>query len=180
MDNVFLKTNRLLIRKISQDDFEELTKILKNTNVMWAWEYKFTDADVQDWIDKTLDCYEKYNLGFFIVEDKTNKEILGQVALKPDIINGEKCFEIGYIFKKQNWKKGYAKESAKALVQYAFDELNLDKVIFEIRPENEASINVAKSLGAKLTGEFVKIVKGKKMPHLIYTIIQYKDLINRL
>ena len=91
----------------------------------------------------------------------------------PDVVNGKEYYEVGYIFKKQYWHKGYATECARALVKYAFDKLNLSEVIFEIRPENTASRNVAKRLGACDEGEFVKNVRGKDMRHLIYKL--YKN-----
>lgn len=76
--------------------------------------------------------------------------------------------EVMYALKKQYWHKGYAAECARALAEYAFNELNLDKVIFEIRPENMPSRRVAEKLGAKIEGEFIKRVKDKDMRHLIY------------
>ena len=66
MKNVFLKTERLTLRYITQDDFKELKAILQDKEVMYAWEYDFTDKDVQEWIDRNLELYKIYNLGFFI------------------------------------------------------------------------------------------------------------------
>lgn len=48
MQSVFLKTERLTLRYIIQDDFEELKAILRDKEVMHAWEYDFTDKDVQE------------------------------------------------------------------------------------------------------------------------------------
>ena len=64
----------------------------------------------------------------------------------------------------------FAKEGAKAAIEYAFYSLGADEVVATIRPENDPSRNVAKSLGMKQKGEFIKNYKGKSMPHLIYAI----------
>lgn len=170
MKNIFLETERLYLRKIEKADFDELSIMLKNPNVMYAWEYTFSDKEVWDWIEKNLNFYEKYNLGYFLAIDKKTAKVIGQAALMPDFVNGEDCYEIGYILKEEYFDKGYASESAKALAKYAFKNLNLDKVIFEIRPENTPSRKVASRLGAKISGEFVKNVGGKKMTHLVYTL----------
>lgn len=53
MQNVFLKTERLTLRYITQNDFAELKTMLQDKEVMYAWEYDFTDKDVQEWIEKT-------------------------------------------------------------------------------------------------------------------------------
>lgn len=170
MKKYFLETERLFLRKIEQKDFKDLSLMLQNADVMYAWEYDFTDEDVQNWINKNIDLYEKYNLGYFLAVDKTTGEVVGQAALMPDEIHGKKYYEIGYIFKKDFWHKGYARECSKALAEYAFDKLNLNEVIFEIRPNNLPSRKVAEFLGAKLSGEFYKNVRNKKMLHLIYTL----------
>lgn len=170
MKNIFLSLERLLLRYITQNDFCELKSILQNPEVMYAWEYQFDDKDVQDWIDKNLEIYQKYNLGYFIIEDKLSHKILGQAALMPDFIENKLYHEIGYILKKEYWHKGFATECAKALTDYAFEKLNLTEVIFEIRPSNKASRNVAERLGAKTEGEFIKHVRGKDMVHLIYKL----------
>ena len=41
-------------------------------------------------------------------------------------------------------------------------------MIAEIRPENEASVRVAERLDMKKESQFIKLVKGKQMPHAIY------------
>lgn len=170
MVEIFLETPRLRLRRITQADFEDLKTILQDKDVMYAWEYEFSDEDVQNWIDKNLRLYQKYNLGYFVVENKKNFEIVGQAALMPDIVNNKEYYEIGYILKTKYWHKGYAKECANALKDYAFNKLNLVEVIFEIRPNNIPSIKVAEALNANISGSFVKCVKGKEMPHLIYKI----------
>ena len=138
MQNVFLKTERLTLKYITQDDFEELKIILKNKDVMYAWEYDFADNDVQEWIDRNLDFYKKYNLGFFIISENQSGNIMGQAALKPDTIEGKQYYEIGYIFKKEYWHKGYATEAAMSLKEYAFNTLKLNEDVFVIRPNNSS------------------------------------------
>lgn len=170
MENIFLKTKRITLRYITQNDFEELKKILQDKDVMYAWEYNFSDEDVQNWINQNLDRYKKYNLGFFLIVENSSGTILGQAALMPDFINEHKYYEIGYILKKEYWHQGFASEAVKALIHYAFNTLNLKEVIFEIRPENSPSRKVAENFNAVICGDFVKNVRGKKMVHLIYKL----------
>ncbi len=170
MKKIFLETRRVCLRYMTTNDFEDLKQMLQDSDVMYAWEYTFSDTEVQRWIDKNLERYEKYNLGFFMIEDTLSGEIIGQAALMPDIINNQQYYEIGYMLKKQYWNKGYATEAAKALVDYAFEILNLPEVIFEIRPENISSRKVAEALNANIEGKFIKTVKDKEMVHLIYKL----------
>ena len=137
---------------------------------MYAWEYSFTDEDVQNWINKNLELYKKYNLGYFLIIEKISKKVVGQAALMPDVIEGKHYYEIGYILKKEYWHKGYATEASRSLKDYAFNILKLNEVIFEIRPQNKSSRKVAENLNANICGKFVKDFRGKKMEHLIYKL----------
>ena len=170
MENLFLETERLYLRRMTNDDFDEVKEMLFNPKVMSAWEYTFTEQDVKDWIKKNLDKYQKYSLGYFLVLDKISTKVLGQAALMPDEIDGKNYYEIGYIFKPENWHKGYATECALALADYAFKTLGCNEVIFEIKPDNIQSIRVAEHLGAKISGSFYKNVRGKEMKHLIFKL----------
>ncbi len=170
MQEIFLSTERFYLRRMSMDDFDVLSKILKNPDVMYAWEHNFSDNDVRDWIERNMKRYEETGLGYFIIVDKKDGTIPGQAALMPDTVNGHCYHEIGYILDKEYWGRGYATECAKALSLYSRQNYPDKELILEIRPENTASINVAKRLRAVVCGEFTKNVHGKEMKHLIFKI----------
>lgn len=104
-----------------------------------------------------------------MIENVSGK-VIGQAALMPDLIQGNKYYEISYILKKEFWHQGFAIEAVKTLTNYAFNTLKLNEVIFEIRPENLSSKRVAEKMNAKICGNFIKNVRGKKMIHLIYKL----------
>ena len=170
MNNYFLETKRLYLKKMTIADFNDVAEMLMDERVMYAWEYTFSNNDVEEWINKNIQRYEQYNMGYFLLEDKSSGNIVGQAAIMPDIINGESYFEIGYILKYKYRGQGYATEAVNGLVEYAAKSLNVPYVIFEIRPENISSIKIAEKVGAKLDGSFIKNVRGKNMKHLIYKL----------
>lgn len=67
-----LQTERLLLRKIKQSDFQDLAEILQNPKVMYAYEYDFSDNDVQIWLDRQIKRYEKYGFGLWAIILKKN------------------------------------------------------------------------------------------------------------
>lgn len=178
MENIFLETERLILRKMNETDFNSVASMLKNPKVMYAWEYVFEDIDVLAWIKKNREYYKKHGLGFFLAIDKNLNDVVGQIALMPDIINGEELYEIGYILREEHWHKGYAQEGVRCMLYYAFNTLRLHSIIFEIRPENIASRKVAETFGAHISGTFMKNVRGKNMKHLIYTLKKENFVIN--
>ena len=60
--------------------------------------------------------------------------------------------EIGYRYFKNYWGKGYATEMSMALVDYGFNQLNLEKLVGVAMPGNKASLRVLEKIGMKYIG----------------------------
>ena len=164
------QTKRLFFRKVELDDFNEISKMLNQKSVKEIWEKDFTNKDIKKWIENCMGSYSNTGEGYYIMQSKENNDIVGQISLSQDTINGKIYYEIGYILNEKYVGYGLATEAARHMADFAFEIMNLDKVIFEIRPINLKSIKVAKRLGAKETGNFIKNVNGKKIEHLIFTL----------
>lgn len=163
----FLESDRLKFRKMSKNDFDDIAEMLLDKEVMEFWQYDFSNQDIEEWIEKNKDG--KYFLAF----DKTTDEVVGQVALMPAEIDNKHYYEIGYIFKRKFWGRGYATEAAKAFIDYAINVRKIKKndIILEIRPENERSVKVAKRLNMTVQGSFTKHFRGNDFLHNIYKFI---------
>ena len=166
----FGQTKRLYFRKIELCDFDEISKMLNQKSVREIWEKEFKNRDVKRWIENCICSYTGNGEGFYIMQLKDTNEVAGQISLSQDTINGKIYFEIGYILNEKFTGQGYATEAAEHMCKIAFKLMNLEKVIFEIRPINIKSIKVAKRLGAKETGSFIKNVDGKAFEHKIYIL----------
>jgi len=151
-------------------DFPLLRRHLQDEEVMYAYEHAFSDDEVREGIDKQLQRYEQYGFGIWAVILKENGELIGQCGLSMQPCEDREVLEIGYIFQKEYWRKGYATEAAVACREYAFDTLGEDEVFSIIRDTNIASQNVAKRNGMSVCGTFVKHYYGIDMPHYIFSV----------
>lgn len=174
MENVVIETERLILRRIVQEDYLEIASILQDIKVMYAWEKAFSDEEVQGWIDENLKRYNNEGYSYYLAISKKDNNVVGLMGPLVEKIQGEEYIGVAYILHRRFWGKGYAVEGASASINYAFTVLNAKKVIAEIRPSNITSINVAKRLNMKLQGSFRKIYDNKEMEHLIYGI-SYED-----
>lgn len=165
-----IESERLILRKIMHDDFNELAKMLKDIDVMYAWEHIFSAEQITAWIDNQIRRYNEDGIGYLLAINKYTNKVVGQIGLLQLTINNETYWDIGYILKKDYWGNGYATEGAKACLDYAFDVLNANKVVCDIRPQNMASIAVTKRLGMVRTGDFVKHYNGKVMVHDVFVM----------
>lgn len=167
---MILETERLYLRRLEQTDFDALCKILKDEEVMYAYEHAFSDAEVHKWLDRQLGRYAEYGLGLWAVILKKNGELIGQCGITMQDWNGRQVPEIGYLFQKAFWHKGYATEAATACRDYAFGTLGLKEVFSIIRDNNFASQRVAERGGMSVTGSLTKHYYGMDMPHLVYSV----------
>ena len=169
-NKMILETNRLYLRKMEQSDYPALCKILQDKDVMYAYEHPFSDAEAQDWLNKQLARYENDGFGLWAVVLKETDEMIGQCGLTMQDVEGRQVVEVGYLFQKAFWHKGYCTEAAIACKEYAFENLKIDEVFSIIRDNNIPSQRVAKRNGMAVTGGFVKHYYGIDMPHLVFSV----------
>ena len=86
-------------------------------------------------------------LGLWGTIYKETGQFIGRCGLLPWTIDGQNEIEVAFALRKEYWGQGLATETAQGIVHYAFETLNLSRLICLIEPENHASINVATKLG---------------------------------
>lgn len=165
-----IETKRLYLRELQPSDREALSKILQDEQTMYAYEGAFSDAEVQAWLEKQLKSYQRNGFGLWAAVLKVTGEMIGQCGLTWQELAGEQVLEIGYLFQRAFWHKGYASEAAMACKNYAFEMLQADEVFSIIRDTNVPSQRVAERNGMTRCGEFIKHYRGIDMPHYVYSV----------
>ena len=171
---MILETERSYMRELEQGDFDALCLILQDEETMYAYEGAFTDAEVHEWLNRQIERYKKWGFGLWAVILKETGELIGQCGLTMQPWKGGEVLEIGYLFRRSYWHKGYATEAAQACKKYAFENLDADEVCSIIRDTNTASQNVALRNGMTPTDTMVKHYKGVDMPHCRYVVERVK------
>ena len=142
-----LETERLVLRMLRESDFEayarigadpEVARYLGNGKPLTRHEaWRSLAAHIGHW---ALRGY-----GMLAIEEKASGAFVGRAGFfNPE---GWPGFEIGWTLARESWGRGYATESARRLLAYAFTDLARDHVISVIQPENAASIRVAERIG---------------------------------
>ena len=164
------ESERLVIREVTYKDFDNLSLMLKDLEVMYAWEHSFSDEEVKEWIDNNIKSYIEDETGYFTIIEKKSGRFAGQAGLHYSVVQDKKILEIGYIFMKEFWNKGYAYEAAEFFLKQVFYKMEEKEVYALIRPENYRSSRLAKKLGFNKISSFVKRYKEKDMIHDIYIL----------
>lgn len=165
-----IETGRLLLREMTRDDLPGLRILLQDEGVMYAYNGAFQDDEVISWFDKMQTSYRQNGYGLWAVILKETGRMIGQCGLTDQTPFEKPVLEIGYLFQKEYWHRGYATESAAAVRDYAFSSLQADELFSIIRCTNLPSRAVAKRLGMFCTKYFVKHYRGVNMPHFLYRV----------
>ena len=168
MDVIVIETDRLVLRRLVRDDFEALCEIMQDGETMYAYEGPFSDEEVREWLDRRIMQYEKWGFSLWAVILKDSGRLIGQCGLTMQLWKDREALEIGYLFNREYWHRGYAAEAARACRDYAFEVLEADEVCSIIRDGNEPSIAVALRNGMSPEDSLVKHYRGVDMPHTRY------------
>lgn len=167
---MILKTERLYLREMTPEDFPALCKILKDREVMYAYEHAFDDLEARQWLNNQLRRYSDCGFGLWAAVLRDTDEMIGQCGLTLQDCFGRQVLEVGYLFQKDFWHQGYATEAAIACKQYAFKTLGAEEVCSIIRDSNLPSQRVAIKNGMSAGGSFVKHYYGIDMPHIVFSV----------
>ena len=152
-DNPKLETERLILRKIQEDDAEDVFGYAKNPEVAkyTTWEAHKSLKDTKIYINWVIGRYKNDETGDWVIQLKETGKIIGSLGFAQlDLHNS--CGSIGYALGKEYWGRGIATEAVKRLIQFGFEEMELNRIDAVHIPENEASGKVMQKSGMKYEG----------------------------
>ncbi len=137
-----IETARMIIRRFTLDDAQDLYEILGDNQAMEFCEKAYSFEKTKEFLSSF--CIEQK--GAFAAVHKENRKVIGYLLFK-ELESG--CYEMGWIFNRRYWNQGFAFESCHTLIEYAFHHLNAHKIFAETI-DSVKSTNLMKKLGMKL------------------------------
>lgn len=158
-----IETARLRLRRLRPSDAPQMVSLDSDPEVMryvgsppGLRSPEETAHRVRQWIDA-----DHGPLGWWIIEGRGDGVFhgLGLLLSMP----GDGDVEVGYRLARRSWGQGIATEAAAALVDYAFRELGLSRVVAVTYPDNRGSRRVLEKLGFARDG--LREYKGARVDH---------------
>lgn len=149
-----IETDRLFLRVYAPDDLDARHAIRNDPDVYQYFPPYYsppTKEKVVEGIASSIQRWQEDGLGEFAVIERASGELIGYCGLQP--LDNTEEIEIYYGFPRKNWGKGYATEAAQAVLKFAFDEANLQRVVGVTNPKNIASQKVLQKIGLKYQGQ---------------------------
>lgn len=143
-----LVSERLLLRGWMPADADALRRIYADPETMRYIGDGATMPPERAWhaVAFLLGHWALRGYGMWAVTDRSTGEVLGRVGLhNPE---GWPGVELGWLLERDRWGRGLATEAARLAAAWAWETLDIDRVIHLIQPDNQASVRVAQKLGA--------------------------------
>ena len=152
--NTILEDDFVLLRPLQESDLENLLEI--SLNEPETWKYSLVGADgkenLENYIQIALKARENKTEFPFIVFDKKSGKYAGSTRFY-DINLGFKTLQLGYTWYGKNFRgTGLNKHCKFLLLQFAFENLGMERVEFRADNNNKRSIAAMKSIGCKVEG----------------------------
>ena len=151
-----IKTERLGLRRWSQDDIRPFAEMNQNPQVMRYFPNRLTAPQTEQFIRSIEHHFDTYGYGLYAADLITTGAFIGFIGLYTAVFKSDftPCTEIGWRLDSHYWKSGYATEGAKACLHQAFTEYHLENVFSFTSIINKPSIAVMKRIGLRLNREF--------------------------
>ncbi|HEX7403634.1 MAG TPA: GNAT family N-acetyltransferase [Usitatibacter sp.] len=145
-----LQTERLALRELTVDDAVFIRELVNEP----SWIRFIGDRgvrsvdDARAYLEKgPIAMYARFGFGLWAVELKETGEAAGLCGLiKRDALED---VDIGFAFLPRFWRRGYALESARAVLTYGREILELDRIVAITSPDNDASIRLLEKIGLR-------------------------------
>lgn len=145
---MLIETDRLRLRQLSIDDAGFILRLLNEPSFI----QNIADRGVRSLEDARayilngpVASYQKFGFGLWLVEKKESEVPIGICGLlKRDILED---VDIGYALLPEFWSRGYAFESASAVLSYASKTLGLKRVLAVTNSDNQSSIRLLEKIG---------------------------------
>jgi ribosomal-protein-alanine N-acetyltransferase len=156
----YIETERLILRDLLPNDDVGMFELDSNADV-----HKFLGNNpilkIEQAEEVIMNIRQQYldnGIGRWATIEKSSGDFIGWSGLKfiASIENNHTNFyDVGYRFIPKYWGKGYATESAKAALEYAFKTMKVNEVIGTCHEENIASRRVLEKCGLKFVEKFL-------------------------
>jgi [ribosomal protein S5]-alanine N-acetyltransferase len=162
-NEIVLETPRLLLRKLHLGDLDALAALYADREIRQYFpdgtDGTLTYAETKEEIEWIIEkYYGVYGYGLWATIHKETGALIGRSGLIPWHLEDEPDrlqVEVAYLLDKPYWRQGLGTEVARAIRDYAFEKLKLERLICMVDPKNVASQKVAQNTGFTFERELV-------------------------
>ena len=155
-----IETARLVLRPFRMADADDVQRLAGDRAVADTTlniPHPYEDGLAEKWISNHRDWYERREQAIFAVTLRPAGTLLGAAGLRID--DEDQRAELGYWIGRPFWGQGYCTEAARAVLQFGFEQLGLNRIFAHHFVRNPASGRVMQKLGMAHEGRLPQHVR---------------------
>jgi len=171
----FLKSGRIGFRIWSEDDLDVALKLWGDYEVTKYFDArgKWSRDAVQERLAKEIRIEKQYGVQYWPIFLLKTHEHVGCCGLRPYDLS-RKVYEIGFHIRSTQWRRGYAREAAVAVIKYAFRTLEANGLFAGHNPRNTVSQHLIEQLGFRYTHDEYYPPTGLNHPSYLLNVLDYR------
>jgi ribosomal-protein-alanine N-acetyltransferase len=148
--SVEFESKRLRLRTFKKEDLDACMRFWGNEEVMKYCLGAVSKERIVQSIEGYNNLQEMKGFSVYAVEVKEDNELIGCCGFNPSESDNE--IELIYHFAQEHWGKGYATEAATLCIEYAQNNISVDKIVASVHPKHDASRKILEKLGFEFKG----------------------------
>ncbi|GAA0614668.1 GNAT family N-acetyltransferase [Virgibacillus siamensis] len=146
-----LETTRCHFRNVQKSDLPDVKRLYKNEKVR-----EYLGGVRQDDTITALfeDMLSDSNDLHWTIREKQTDQFIGLISIGLHHDSNE--VELSYQLLPDWWGRGYATEAVQSIIQFAFDELNLSRLVAETQTANTPSCRLLERAGMKFEKKVIR------------------------
>src|SRR5262245_57479115 len=139
------ETERLLLRKVEENDFRAWLEFFKDprSDQHWIGKKGTPEEECTRWYARQFERYRNDEGGMNVLIEKSTGKLIGHAGLLIQSVDGHTELEVAYSLLPAFWNKGFATEAARKCRDHAFQNRLADSLISIIAVTNTPSEKVA-------------------------------------
>jgi RimJ/RimL family protein N-acetyltransferase len=159
-----IETERLALLRPQLTDLDEFAAMLAAEELGRWLGQSFDRALSEAALRRDIGHWDTHRFGLWVIRDRASGQLVGRGGLVHTIVGGSGGVEVGWAVRHERWGEGIATEMARAALDAAAGELELDEVVSMTLPDNVASRRVMEKIGLR----FDRDVDHRGLPHVLY------------
>ena len=150
MADIIAETDRLILRTIEESDAAEQYRLLNTPAVMARLGGPKELHEIEAKHAKAIQWYATCGFSFLMLVEKDTGELVGHAGIKlvdNPLAKNQGDHEIGWLIREDRWRRGYAEEAVRAILDWAFGRVDAPQVVALTSDLNVASWKLMEKLG---------------------------------
>lgn len=165
---------RLSFREFTAEDIESVHEYTSDPEVSrWSTWGPNTLEQTADFINYAAQGQWQEQRAAYSLAAVAEGKVIGSVGIWTTD-SADSNGELGYTFHRNHWGNGYATEAVGLLLNFGFDNLELERIAATCHPDNAGSVRVLEKSGFTFEGRLRshRLVRGARRDSLLYSILR--------